>query len=134
VLGAVDKWKELPPHVEDIEVLYDDGVFQEFWMTVRAVDTGVIKVRSVRKCEEERIRFFQPAPPAFLKEHRGEWTWKPSGQGGNISGHHTRVASQQESFSHLSRQQVQYAGTSRDPIARARPVRARKLEDDVGEK
>jgi hypothetical protein len=81
-LWAVENWKDLLPHIEDIQVIYDDGTFQEFWMTVRGVDSSVIKVRSVRKCESERIRFFQPEPPSFLKEHRGEWTWKGAKHGG----------------------------------------------------
>ena len=72
----LEGWTELLPHVRAIEVLYDDGRYQEFLMTVDS-DPGQIKVRSVRNCNREKLHidFFQPEPPKFLKHHAGGWNF-----------------------------------------------------------
>lgn len=69
-------WSKLLPHVQAIDVLYDDNRYQEFLMTVDS-DPGQIKVRSVRNCNKEalHIDFFQPEPPKFLKHHAGGWNF-----------------------------------------------------------
>ncbi|WP_316355596.1 hypothetical protein [Candidatus Neptunichlamydia sp. REUL1] len=74
-------WPNKLPHVKEIDVLYDDGVYQEFLMHV-ASDSGLIKVRSVRRCiQNESVLFFQPDPPVFLKHHCGGWKFDPDGRG-----------------------------------------------------
>lgn len=75
----LEKWPEKLPHVKRIEVLYNDGVYQEFLMDVQS-ETGMIYVRSIRRClAEEGITFFQPQPPKFLKHHCGGWNFRKQG-------------------------------------------------------
>ena len=70
-------WPDYLPHVKKIDVLYDDGEFQEFYMDVLSENNILLNVRSVRKCvDAESIQFFQPKPPAFLKHHAGGWRFK----------------------------------------------------------
>jgi ribosome-associated toxin RatA of RatAB toxin-antitoxin module len=73
-LFDLEDWSKLLPHVRAIDVLYDDGRYQEFLMTVDS-NPGQIKVRSVRNCDRGKmhIDFFQPQPPKFLKHHAGGW-------------------------------------------------------------
>ncbi|WP_107652730.1 hypothetical protein [Mesorhizobium helmanticense] len=73
-------WPEKLPHVRSVNTRYNDGVFQEFDMEVLDGKGGVISVRSVRRCEPERIRFFQPQPPKFTRHHCGEWILTALGQ------------------------------------------------------
>lgn len=74
-------WPSKLPHVKKIEVLYDDGMYQEFFMHV-ASDKGLIKVRSIRRCtHNQSILFFQPIPPTFLKHHSGGWKFEPNDKG-----------------------------------------------------
>jgi acyl carrier protein len=81
-LHHMEHWAELLPHVTEIEVLYDDGKYQEFLMTV-ASDPGIIKVRSIRNCDRDnkQITFFQPEPPRFLKHHTGGWKFIETKEG-----------------------------------------------------
>jgi hypothetical protein len=73
-LWEMEKWPELLPHVLEIEVLYNDKIYQEFFMTISS-DTGKIKVRSIRSLKEgSQMDFFQPEPPEILKYHAGTWT------------------------------------------------------------
>ncbi len=77
----MDKWPEKLPHVKRIETLYNDGIYQEFLMDVLS-DSGMIQVRSIRRCiPDEGITFFQPKPPKFLKHHCGGWTFKNQATG-----------------------------------------------------
>jgi acyl carrier protein len=66
-------WPQKLPHVRSVNTRYDDGVFQEFDMEVLDGKGVVISVRSVRHCEPDRIRFFQPQPPKFARHHCGDW-------------------------------------------------------------
>lgn len=76
-LFTLKDWDKLLPHVKGIEILYDDGQYQEFKMTVESAK-GDIKVRSVRRCEgNTEIDFFQPEPPVYLKHHSGGWRLQP---------------------------------------------------------
>ena len=68
-LFNLSPWPNVLPHVNNIEILYDDGTFQEFLMDVKGENGDLIKVRSIRKCLEDTIDFFQPTPPIFLKHH-----------------------------------------------------------------
>ncbi|MDT0306495.1 SRPBCC family protein [Streptomyces sp. DSM 44917] len=74
-------WQDLLPHVQRIEVLHDDGQYQEFMMTVKSdTDGQPLTVRSIRNCRED-IEFFQPVPPRFLRHHGGIWRFHPQGPG-----------------------------------------------------
>lgn len=72
-LFDVGSWPQKLPHVRGISKRYDDGVYQEFDMQVAGNNGAVMSVRSIRRCEPERIRFFQPSPPKFMRHHCGEW-------------------------------------------------------------
>lgn len=74
-LWRLEHWEELLPHIQKIDVLYDDGVNQEFYMTVNT-DGNPVKVRSIRRLRENTIEFFQPTPPKYLKHHGGCWILK----------------------------------------------------------
>ncbi|MDP1609097.1 MAG: phosphopantetheine-binding protein [Chlamydiales bacterium] len=84
----MEKWPEKLPHVKRIETLYNDGVYQEFLMDVQS-DTGMIQVRSIRRCLiNEEITFFQPNPPKFLKHHCGGWSFQKEGSACQIKTWH----------------------------------------------
>ena len=75
-LWRMAQWPQILPHVKSVDVLYDDGRFQEFLMAVES-EQGLLHVRSVRRCEPGvGIRFFQPVPPRFLKHHAGGWRFR----------------------------------------------------------
>ena len=92
----VRDWPSLLPHVEQIDMVYDDGRYQEFYMSVKGTDGSAIKVRSVRKCEPGEILFFQPQPPVFLKTHNGGWQFSPTESGGCrvVTYHNWRLSEQ----------------------------------------
>jgi polyketide cyclase/dehydrase/lipid transport protein len=71
-LHDVREWPRHLPHVLEIDVRYDDGRYQEFFMTVSSADPR-LRVRSVRNCRTDLIEFFQPEPPVFLRHHAGSW-------------------------------------------------------------
>jgi acyl carrier protein len=75
----VEAWPSLLPHIDRIDVVYDDGRYQEFWMTVRSTDGSTIRVRSIRRCGDREILFFQPEPPRYLARHSGGWKFEPVG-------------------------------------------------------
>ena len=82
------KWPEKLPHVKRIDILYNDGMYQEFLMDVQS-DTGLVQVRSIRRCcLNEEITFFQPTPPKFLKHHCGGWNFQPCLSGCKITTWH----------------------------------------------
>lgn len=82
-LFKVSEWPQHLPHVQEIELTYDDGRYQEFWMTVASeTDGSPLRVRSIRNCRHREIEFFQPQPPRFLRHHAGIWRFLPDGKGG----------------------------------------------------
>ncbi|MDQ8705992.1 hypothetical protein RCO28_26430 [Streptomyces sp. LHD-70] len=77
-LFKVTEWPVHLPHVQQIDVSYDDGQYQEFWMTVASeTDGSPLRVRSIRNCRYRQIEFFQPQPPRFLRHHAGIWRFIP---------------------------------------------------------
>lgn len=84
----MEKWPSKLPHVKRIETLYNDGMYQEFLMDVQS-DTGMIRVRSIRRCDPQAgIFFFQPKPPVFLTHHCGGWCFEPSASGCRVTTWH----------------------------------------------
>lgn len=79
-LFDLSAWTHHLPHVDGITVLYDDGTFQEFLMDV-ASPAGQINVRSIRRCRDGLIEFFQPEPPKFLRHHAGGWRFEALTEG-----------------------------------------------------
>jgi len=66
-------WPRLTTHVKRIEMLEEGDRRQRFRMTVESNGRDHT-VESVREAEPgEWIRYHQTRPPAFLKEHLGEW-------------------------------------------------------------
>lgn len=76
-LFDVDKWPAKLPHVRGIRKQYDDGCYQEFDMDVQGENGAIMAVHSIRRCQADRIRFFQPMPPKFMRHHCGEWILQP---------------------------------------------------------
>lgn len=78
LFSDIKKWKKILPHCKDIDIIYDDGINQEFTMHVVS-DSGESETfRSIRKCDYQQlnISYFQPNPPSFLKLHTGDWQFK----------------------------------------------------------
>ncbi|HJX83893.1 MAG TPA: SRPBCC family protein [Candidatus Angelobacter sp.] len=78
-LHKMEHWPAHLSHVKAIEVIYDDGHYQEFYMTILGANQSEVRVRSIRKCEERQISFFQLEPPPFLAHHNGSWTFLETG-------------------------------------------------------
>jgi hypothetical protein len=74
----LEEWPSKLAHIKSISILYNDGKFQEFLMTVESSGVDVVEVRSVRRCDKEQfnIRFFQPKPPIYLQHHCGGWSFQ----------------------------------------------------------
>ncbi|MCD6047055.1 MAG: hypothetical protein K0S08_702 [Gammaproteobacteria bacterium] len=74
-LHNLKAWPEYLPHVKKIDLIYDDGHYQEFRMHVTSTNGDILSVRSIRKCDQnsKEIQFFQPEPPEYLKHHCGGW-------------------------------------------------------------
>ncbi|GHC88109.1 SRPBCC family protein [Streptomyces flavofungini] len=77
-LHRMGAWPEYLPHVTAIDVQYNDGQYQEFYMTVDS-EGMVLKVRSIRNCQDRKIEFFQPEPPPYLVHHGGVWRFEAEG-------------------------------------------------------
>ena len=87
-LWHIKNWPSLLPHCNDIKVLYDDGVYQEFIMQI-TVQGNIESMRSIRCSPNKRkITYFQPEPPALLKVHRGEWLLEPLGKATRVISTH----------------------------------------------
>ena len=68
--------------MREVEVLYDDGVFQEFRIFVDW-EGEISPVRTVRFREESgSIAFFSPVPPPPMTCHQGFWRFIPLPEGG----------------------------------------------------
>jgi hypothetical protein len=80
-------WPSVAPHVEAIEMHYEDGSVQVLTMRV-ATGQRRDSFKSVRIRQAEAIFFFQPHPPPALRRHYG-W-WRLSAVGGAA----TRVTSE----------------------------------------
>lgn len=87
LLWDAEEWPSLLLHCTGMEVLYDDGLNQEFIMTVEVGET-VEEIRSIRHRGANEITYFQPTPPDPLLEHRGRWTAEPSDAGTEIVSFH----------------------------------------------
>lgn len=76
----MENWPKLLPHIKAVNVLYNDGRYQEFTMTVDSeTEAGDLTVRSVRRCDQLNLQIdlFQAEPPPFLKHHAGGWEFIP---------------------------------------------------------
>ncbi|WP_432946249.1 SRPBCC family protein [Kribbella sp. CA-253562] len=80
-LFEVAAWPRHLPHVHAIDLIYDDGQYQEFRMSVASEGEQMLHVRSVRNCRPGIIEFFQPEPPPYLRHHGGVWRFTPAAAG-----------------------------------------------------
>lgn len=68
-------WKQVLDDVVDVQVMYDDGLHQEFEMTVRRENRHET-VRSIRFCFPlKSIEMFQTQPPPYFKKMAGIWSF-----------------------------------------------------------
>jgi ribosome-associated toxin RatA of RatAB toxin-antitoxin module len=72
IFWDIKKWNSYWNKIDNVTVLYDDNVHQEFAMTVWR-NGEVENVRTIRYAEEEGIHFFSPEPPPLLNYHTGAW-------------------------------------------------------------
>jgi hypothetical protein len=72
-------WTRTLPDVLGVVVRYDDGLAQEFTMTVSR-SAGPETVRGVRFCDPHRsISLFQPEPPPGFSRMVGKWEFEARG-------------------------------------------------------
>ncbi len=72
-------WKKVLDDVVDIHIQYDDGIHQEFDMTVQRGGNQET-VHSVRFCYPcYAIEIFQTKPPPLFKSMSGVWKFFPQG-------------------------------------------------------
>lgn len=66
-------WPNLLPHCTEVDILYDDGLHQEFIMA--SDSNGQLEsTRTILRCvNNKKISYFQPNPPSVLKQHHGCW-------------------------------------------------------------
>lgn len=77
----IQGWKKVLNDVVDVHVNYDDGIHQEFDMTVQRGNTQET-VHSVRFCYPcHAIEIFQTKPPPLFKSMSGVWKFIPQNKG-----------------------------------------------------
>lgn len=88
-LAEIRRWPEILPHCASLDVIYDDGIGQEFIMKIGS-SAGAEQFRSVRTCDPSRlyISYFQPSPPSLLVHHNGSWTIRAARDGAEIVAEH----------------------------------------------
>jgi hypothetical protein len=70
-------WHAIWTKIDEVEVVHDDGVHQEFVMGVER-DGRREDVRTIRYRRGMReIEFFSPTPPPTMDVHRGTWGLRP---------------------------------------------------------
>jgi ribosome-associated toxin RatA of RatAB toxin-antitoxin module len=73
----IQGWKQVLPDVIGVQVYYDDGLHQEFDMTVQRGDHQET-VHSIRFCYPlSSIEIFQTQPPPLFKSMSGVWKFIP---------------------------------------------------------
>ncbi|GLR08439.1 hypothetical protein COO59_14280 [Mixta theicola] len=90
LLCNVHQWQDILPHCEGVKMIYEDDKYQEFIMNVMG-GAGEECFRSIRQCDKDamEITYFQPEPPAVLKNHNGRWLVRSSGNGCEIISEHS---------------------------------------------
>lgn len=87
----VERWPVITPHVKRIEMRSRTPDHQEFSMTVES-GGALHAVESVRDAiTNRRITYRQTRPPAFLREHTGEWIFEPVAGGTRVTLIHRAV-------------------------------------------
>ncbi|EIS1474296.1 hypothetical protein LY554_003972 [Salmonella enterica] len=86
LLADIHQWPDILPHCHDVKVIYEDARYQEFVMEI-----GSEHFRSIRQCDRDTltISYFQPEPPAMLKNHSGRWLVRASAKGTKLIAEHS---------------------------------------------
>jgi hypothetical protein len=80
-------WPSIAPHVQAIDMHYEDGAVQVLTMHV-ATGQRQDSFKSVRILQPESIFFFQPHPPPALRRHYGWWRLSPAGEATRVTSEH----------------------------------------------
>lgn len=73
----IGAWHRIWRRIDEVTVLYDDHVHQEFAMGVQR-DGRREDVRTIRyRRDDGNIDFFTPVPPPTMVTHRGSWRFSP---------------------------------------------------------
>lgn len=69
-------WHRIWNKIDEVAVLFDDGIHQEFRMMVQR-DGRAEDVRTVRYRQPNGdVAFFSPAPPPAMTIHTGSWSFR----------------------------------------------------------
>ncbi|MBU2713431.1 SRPBCC family protein [Zooshikella harenae] len=90
LLREAEYWPALLPHCTQVDMEYNDGEHQIFTMTVQ-VNGGDEVIRTIRRCADHAVTYFQPTPPLPLKKHVGSWTLEDTTTGVKINSWHDVV-------------------------------------------
>ena len=82
-----ERWPGLTAHVVGLDIDYEDAQCQVLRMHVDSRGSRA-SFQSVRCRQRERIYYFQPAPPPFLRVHGGYWEIVPNDGGCKAVSHH----------------------------------------------
>lgn len=75
-------WQAIWDRIEVVDVRYDDGLHQEFSMTVeRDGHSEQVRTIRLRPGPDTDIAFFSPAPPPAMTWHRGLWAFRQATNG-----------------------------------------------------
>lgn len=80
-------WPSIAPHVQAIDMHYEDGSVQVLTMHV-ATGQRQDSFQSVRIRQPEAIFFFQPHPPPALRLHYGWWRLSAAGEATRVTSEH----------------------------------------------
>ena len=81
-------WPSVAPHVERIEMHFEDDNVQV--LTMHVVTKGRLdRFKSVRVRKHDTIYYFQPTPPPILNHHHGNWRIAEMPHGTRVTSSHT---------------------------------------------
>ncbi|AKI01948.1 polyketide cyclase / dehydrase family protein [Hoeflea sp. IMCC20628] len=89
-LANAAAWPSFAPHCRSLNVVYDDGVYQELLFEIET-PTGAPEVfRSFRVCDRvnRRISFVQVEPPRTLERQHGGWSVEATPTGSQVTCRH----------------------------------------------
>ena len=82
-----ERWPGLTEHVVGLDILYEDAQCQVLRMHVDSRGSRA-SFQTLRCRQRDRICYFQPTPPAFLRTHGGYWEIVPTDGGCKVISHH----------------------------------------------
>lgn len=95
-------WPKITSHVKRVEMVESNDSAQKMLMTVLS-NGAEHTVESVREADPGRyVRYSQTKPPAFLKEHSGEWNFSIVAEGVCVDLVHRAVVDYDKALSALN--------------------------------